>query len=186
MEKHLSDSSEKHDIVPYHLHRKFTPKYSECVKHAHKNCEVFCEKCDIPVCSFCVISGEHEDHKLSDVLEKLSSKTQSLQRDLEELKTRIYPRYEEMAYGAQTEKAELEANYGKLTTAAEQQGEVWHREVNTLVNRRKAGIEETKTKHLAVLEKHEDEITHRMTEIKQVILEIKNILDTNDISLKLT
>ncbi|XP_056002876.1 uncharacterized protein LOC125662256 [Ostrea edulis] len=184
--KHLSDSSKKHNVMPYHLHRKFIPRYSICVKHADKDCEMYCEKCVLPVCSICVTSGKHEGHRLTDVLEKLGFEKQSLKKDLEELKTRIYPRYEEMASDVQSEKAELETNYGNMTTAADQQGDVWHREVNAIVSQRKSDIEETKTKHMALLEKHSNEITHRMTEIKQVILEMKNILGTNDISLTST
>ncbi|XP_056004116.1 uncharacterized protein LOC130049905 [Ostrea edulis] len=184
--KHLSDSSKKHKIVPYHLHRKFTPKYSKCLKHADKDCEMYCESCHIPVCSTCISSGKHKGHDISDILEKLGSKKQRIQKDLEELEKKIYPRYTEISSAVQTEKAEVQTNYGKLAITADQQGEVLHREVTAIVNKRKADIVETKTKHLSILDKQADEITHRMTEINQVILEMKNILDTNDISLTST
>ncbi|XP_056007726.1 E3 ubiquitin-protein ligase Midline-1-like [Ostrea edulis] len=184
--KHLSDSSKKHKIAPYHLHRKFTPKYSKCLKHVEKDCEMYCESCHIPVCSTCISSGKHKGHDISDILEKLGSKKQRIQKDLEELEKKIYPRYTDISSAVQTEKAEVETNYGKLATIADQQGEVWHREVTAIVNKRKADIVEIKTKHLSLLDKHADEITHRMTEINQVILEMKNILDTNDISLTST
>ncbi|XP_056015321.1 uncharacterized protein LOC130052978 [Ostrea edulis] len=181
--KHLSDSSKDHNVVPFIKHIKSTPNYPKCPKHAEKHCEMFCEKCDIPVCSTCVTSGEHEGHKFSDVMKKLGSKTESLQKDLEELETRIYPQYEEMASGVQTEKAELETNYGKLTTAADQQGELLHREITAIVNKRKSDIVEMKNKHLAALNKNTDEITNRITELRQIIQDLKKILDSNDVSL---
>ncbi|XP_056015322.1 uncharacterized protein LOC130052980 [Ostrea edulis] len=181
--KHLSDSSKDHNVVPFIKHIKSTPNYPKCPKHAEKHCEMFCEKCDIPVCSTCVTSGEHEGHKFSDVMKKLGSKTESLQKDLEELETRIYPQYEEMASGVQTEKAELETNYGKLTTAADQQGELLHREITAIVNKRKSDITEMKNKHLAALNKNTDEITNRITELRQIIQDLKKILDSNDVSL---
>ncbi|XP_048748913.2 uncharacterized protein LOC125661075 [Ostrea edulis] len=184
--KHLSDFSKKHEIAPYHLHKKFTPSYSKCLKHTDEDCKLYCENCDIPVCSTCALFREHKGHDISDVLEKLGSKKQLIQKDLEELENKISPRYKEISSAVQTEKAEVETNYGKLATTADQQGEVWHREVTAIVNKRKADIVETKTKHISVLDKHTDEITHRMTEINQVILEMKNILDTNDISLTST
>ena len=112
--KHISDSSKRHNVVHY-LQRKSTPNYSRCPKHAEKRCELHCEKCDLPVCSTCVSSGKHKGHDLSDILEKLSDKTQHLQKDLEELETRIFPRYEEMASDIQTEKAGLKTIYKKLT-----------------------------------------------------------------------
>ncbi|XP_056019883.1 uncharacterized protein LOC125669324 [Ostrea edulis] len=181
--KHLSDSSKDHNVVPFIKHIKSTSNYPKCPKHAEKHCEMFCEKCAIPVCSTCVTSGEHEGHKFSDVLKKISSKTESLQKDLEELETRIHPRYEEMASDVQTEKAELETKYGKLTTAADQQGELLHREITAIVNKRKSDIAEMKNKHLAALNKNTDEITNRITELRQIIQDLKKILDSNDVSL---
>ncbi|XP_056015328.1 uncharacterized protein LOC130052982 [Ostrea edulis] len=181
--KHLSDSSKDHNVVPFIKHIKSTPNYPKCPKHAEKHCEMFCEKCDIPVCSTCISSDKHRGHKISDVLEKLGSKTESLQKDLEELETRIYPRYEEMASDVQTGKAELETKYGKLTTEANQQGEILHREITTIVNKRKSDIAEMKNKHLAALNKNTDEITNRITELRQIIQDLKKILDSNDVSL---
>jgi hypothetical protein len=52
-----------------------------------------------------------------------------------------------------------------------------------IVNQRKSNIEQMKTKHITVLEKRADEITHTITRIKEAILEIKKTLATNDISL---
>ncbi|XP_055997704.1 uncharacterized protein LOC130047166 [Ostrea edulis] len=183
--EHLSDSSKRHNVVPF-LQRKATPNYPKCPNHAEKHCELHCEDCDIPVCITCVSSSKHVGHKLSEFLEKLSSKTKSLQKDLEELECRIYPRYEEMASDVQTEKAELETKYGKLTTAADQQGELLHREITAIVNQRKSAIAEMKTKHLDALNKNTDEITQKMADLKQITSDLKSILKSNDVSLTST
>ncbi|XP_055999007.1 uncharacterized protein LOC130047657 [Ostrea edulis] len=183
--KHLSDSSKRHNVVPF-LQRKVTPNYPKCPKHPEKHCELHCEECNIPVCSTCVSSGKHKGHDMSDILEKLSAKTESLQKDLKELETRIYPRYEEMASDVQTEKAELETKYGKLTTIADQQGEILHREITAIVNRRKSAIAEMKTKHLEALNKNTEEITQKMAELKQIMSDLKSILKLNDVSLTST
>ncbi|XP_056008586.1 uncharacterized protein LOC125664165 [Ostrea edulis] len=182
--EHLSDLSKKHNVVSF-LHRKSTPNYPKCPTHADKHSELYCEECDVPVCSTCV-SKKHRGHNLCDVLEKFSSKTESLQKDLEELESRICPRYEEMASGVQTEKSELETNYGKLTTAADQQGEALHREVTAIVNQRKSDIQEMKNKHMAALDKNTDEITQRITELRKIIEDLKKILNTKDVSLTST
>ncbi|XP_055999140.1 uncharacterized protein LOC130047765 [Ostrea edulis] len=180
--KHVSDSSKRHKVVPF-LHRKSTPNYPKCPDHADKHCEIYCEKCGVPVCSTCVTSGKHKGHDISDILEKLGSKTESLQRDLEELETRIYPRYEEMGSNVETEKTELETKYGKLTTEADQQGEILHQEITAIVNQRKSAIAEMKTKHLDALNKNTKEITQKMAELKQIMSDLKSILKSNDVSL---
>ncbi|XP_048755233.2 uncharacterized protein LOC125666146 [Ostrea edulis] len=181
--EHLSDSSKKHNVVSY-LHRK-SPSYPKCAKHADKHGELYCEKCDIPVCSTCV-SKKHRGHNLCGVLEKFASKTEMLQKDLKELESRIYPRYEKMASDVQIEKSELQTNYGELTTAADQQGEVLHQKITAIVNRRKSNIEEVKKKHLAALDKNTDKITQRITELRKIIEDLKKILNTKDVSLTST
>jgi hypothetical protein len=73
----------------------------------------------------------------------------------------------------------LVKNYGKLTAAAYKQGDVWHKKITAIVNQRKSDIEKMKGKHVAVLEKYADEITRRLSQIKQNILELKNLLVQN-------
>ncbi|XP_056008490.1 E3 ubiquitin-protein ligase TRIM71-like [Ostrea edulis] len=182
--KHLSDSSIRHKVVLYKYRKSLN--YSTCPHHADELCKNYCEKCDLPVCSTCVSSSKHEGHDISDILEKLCSKTESLQKDLDELETRIYPRYEEMASDVQTEKVELETNYGELTTIADQQGEILHREITAIVNQRKSDIQEMKIKHLSTLNKNTDEITQKMAELKQIMSDLKSILKSNDVSLTST
>ncbi|XP_048755766.2 E3 ubiquitin-protein ligase TRIM71-like [Ostrea edulis] len=183
--EHLSDTSKDHKVVPF-LRRKATPNYPKCPDHADKQCEIYCEKCDIPVCSTCALFGKHKGHDVSNILEKLGAKTESLQKDLKELETRIYPRYEEMVSNVETEKAELERNYGKLTTDADKQGEILHREITAIVNQRKSAIAEMKTKHLDALNINTDEITQKMGELKQIMSDLKSILKSNDVSLTST
>ncbi|XP_056005850.1 E3 ubiquitin-protein ligase TRIM71-like [Ostrea edulis] len=180
--KHLLDSFRKHRVIPF-IEKISTPNYPKCPSHPDKQCELHCEKCDLPVCSTCALFGKHKGHDISDIQKKLTAKTQRLRKDLEELETKIYPRYKEIVSDVQTEKTELETKYGKLTTAADQQGEVLHREITAIVNQRKSDIAEMKTKHLAALDKNTDEITHSITELKQIILNLKAILESNDVSL---
>ncbi|XP_048751022.1 tripartite motif-containing protein 45-like [Ostrea edulis] len=183
--KHISDSSKRHNVLPF-LSRKSTPNNSKCPKDADEHYEHCGEKCDIPVYSAWVIFGKHKGHNITGILEKHNAKIQSLQYDLEELETRIYPRYEEMASDVQTEKVELETKYGKLTTSADQQGEIWHREITAVVNRRKFDIQEMKNQHLSTLNKNTEEITQKMAELKQIMSDLKSILKSNDVSLTST
>ncbi|XP_062578462.1 E3 ubiquitin-protein ligase TRIM45-like [Saccostrea cucullata] len=105
--EHLSDASKRHNVVPY-KHRTSTPNYPKCPNHTQKHCELYCEECNIPVCSTCLSSGKHKGHDLSDALQKLSSKTNGLKKDLKELEKRIYPTYEEITLDLNSEKVNLE------------------------------------------------------------------------------
>ncbi|XP_062575385.1 E3 ubiquitin-protein ligase TRIM36-like [Saccostrea cucullata] len=124
--KHLSDSSKSHNVVLY-KHRTSAPNINnpKCPNHAQNHCELYCEKCGIPVCSTCISSGKHKGHHLSDALQKLSSKTKDCENYLQELKKRISPTYEKLPLDLNSEKENLERHYVKLTTAVTKHGEDW-------------------------------------------------------------
>ncbi|XP_062592014.1 uncharacterized protein LOC134253507 [Saccostrea cucullata] len=185
--EHLSDSSKRHKVVPY-KHRKSTPNvnYPKCPYHTQKHCELYCEKCDIPLCSTCISSDKHHGHTFTDILQKPSFVQEILNKDLKELENRIHPTYEEIASDLNSEKFNLEKHYEKLTTAVTKQGEDWRREIYIIVNKKKSEIDEMKTKHLAALNKQEKEIKKITYDVKQCIYDLKKLIHSNDVSLAST
>ncbi|XP_062586494.1 uncharacterized protein LOC134248087 [Saccostrea cucullata] len=181
--EHLSDSSKRHKVVPY-KHRKSTPNlnYPKCPNHTEKHCELYCKKCDIPVCSTCISSGKHHGHEFKDILQKPSFMKEIFKTDLKELEKRILPTYEEILSDLYSEKVKLEKHYEKLTSAVTKQGEDWHREINIIVNKQKSEIDEMKAKHMAAVNKQEKEIKQITSEVKQSIFDLKKLLDSNDVS----
>ena len=91
--EHLSDESKDHYIVPFKL-RGFTPK---CRTHSSEACTQLCIECNIPVCSQCVAAGEHEEHEKNDIVKMFENKKDLMQKDLEDLETFIFPKYQEAA-----------------------------------------------------------------------------------------
>ncbi|XP_052704880.1 E3 ubiquitin-protein ligase TRIM71-like [Crassostrea angulata] len=182
VEKHLSDSSKVHKVVSLkqYLTSLSNPK---CRKHPAKQCELHCEQCNIPICAKCISSGKHSGHKNIDIFQSFEIKTKSLAKDLQELEKFIYPKYKEMTSNIPVQKADLSKNSRKLTTAIDKQGKVWHREIDTIITNLKSNVVEMESKHLVVLNKQEDGITHTISEITQTIAELKKLLNSKDVSL---
>nr|XP_034304679.1 uncharacterized protein LOC117682043 isoform X2 [Crassostrea gigas] len=176
--EHLSDLSKEHKVLPFEK-RGSTPK---CSKHSTKLCELYCEQCDIPICTTCASSEEHYSHKFIEISKNIDSKKELIQKDLQELEKSIYPKYQEIASINQVQKSALNENSQKLTTEIDKHGEDLHREINTIIRNMKSNVEETDTKHLAVLDKQEDEIKHTISEITQTIAKLKTLMDSNDVS----
>ncbi|XP_056015503.1 tripartite motif-containing protein 3-like [Ostrea edulis] len=180
--EHLSDLSNEHKVVPF-IKRGSTVRHPKCSKHADNQCELYCQECDTSVCAICISSNSHKGHTFLTALEILNFKRKAIEKDFKELQTLLHPKYEQLASEIKREKSGLETHYSKLTTTATQLGEVWHRQVDVIVNRRKSNIDEMKSKHLDVLTKQEDDITHIISELKQTIRDLRRILDSNDVSL---
>uniref|UniRef100_K1R4B2 Tripartite motif-containing protein 2 n=1 Tax=Magallana gigas TaxID=29159 RepID=K1R4B2_MAGGI len=175
---HLSDQSKEHKVLPFKK-RRYTPK---CQKHPSKICEHYCEQCHLPICTTCLSSEEHNGHQFIEITKSMDNKKEIIRKNLQELKKPIYLKYQEIASIITDQKTALNENSQKLTTEIDKHGEDLHKEINTVIRNMKAYVEEMDTKHLAVLDKQEDEIKHTISEITQTIAELKTLLDSNDVS----
>ncbi|XP_061169005.1 E3 ubiquitin-protein ligase TRIM9-like [Saccostrea echinata] len=175
-----SDESKTHDFVPFKL-RKSTAVYPGCTFHHKKRCEKYCYQCDIPICSYCLLSYRHQVHKVSDILQVVEEKKKEIIKKQTELKERIYPTYQDIAFDIQNRMSQLEKEYGDLSSAITKHGEDWHREIDKLVKNLKAQADEMKNTQLHILHKHLNEINIKIHDIMKEIELCKCALDSNDI-----
>ncbi|XP_061178899.1 uncharacterized protein LOC133187512 [Saccostrea echinata] len=77
--------------------------------------------------------------------------------------------------------ANLDSNYEKLTAAVTKHGEECKRVINTIVDKMKADIEEIKIKHISILKKHLDEIKQIQHSIKETLLNLNRIEESNEV-----
>nr|XP_022305044.1 uncharacterized protein LOC111112037 isoform X3 [Crassostrea virginica] len=182
VEKHFSDKSKVHNVVPLEQFLS-TLNYPKCPTHPTKQCELSCEQCDIPICTSCISSGKHIGHKQLEIFADFESKKEVLRRDLQELEKFIFPKYQESAAIIKIQRTDQRKHSQKLTAKLNKQGEALHREINTIIQRKQAEIDEMNAQHLAAIEKQEDETNKALHEIKQVIQDLKSLLDTSDVGL---
>nr|XP_022308571.1 uncharacterized protein LOC111114523 [Crassostrea virginica] len=180
--EHLSDDSKDHKVVPFHK-RGSTINYPKCQKHSPKICELQCKHCNIPICASCVSSGDHEHHKKVDILKILTKKKELIEKDLQELKKLIRPKFQQAASEIPAQKAGVKKHSLKLTAALNRQGEALHKEIDSLIQRKQSEIEEMDEQHLAAITTQEDVINKALHEIKQVILDLQKLLDSDDVCL---
>ncbi|XP_061168696.1 E3 ubiquitin-protein ligase TRIM71-like [Saccostrea echinata] len=180
--KHMiSDESKDHKVVKFQS-RKSTPLYPGCTTHNKERCKMFCKQCDIPVCISCIESNRHLGHELSKILRVLDEKKDIFIKERNELNDTVYPTYQDIASDVQNRMSQLEKEYGDLSTAITKHGEDWHREIDKLVKKLKAEVDEMKNTQLQTLQKHLDEINKTMSDIKDEINSTETAIDTNDMS----
>ncbi|XP_062572382.1 uncharacterized protein LOC134234348 [Saccostrea cucullata] len=176
----ISDESKKHEIVSFKL-RKSTPLYPGCKHHSKERCEMYCNQCDIPVCVYCITSDQHQGHKILSLMQVCEEKKEKIFKERNELNETIYPTYQDIASAVQNRMSQLEKEYRDLSTAITKHGEDWHREIDKLVRKLKAEVDEMKNTQLQTLQKHLDEINKTMSDIKDENDSIEKTIDTNDL-----
>ena len=178
-EKHLSDKSKEHYIVPF-IMRRLTPN---CLKHSTKICKLHCEYCDVPIFAECESSAEHEQHMKETLLKSFTRKKELIQGDLKELEDIIYPSYQDAASNIPIQKADLSNHSQKLKISLSDKAQTLHKEIDTVIQKMQADIDVMNLEHMATIEKQETVINQRINEISRVILEVRRLLESNDIYL---
>ena len=168
--EHLSDTNGFHKVVSL---KQFltTLKYNSlCPNHPTKQCKNLCEECNVPLCSLCVSSGEHDKHKIEDILYILFTKKNIMQKDVQELEESIYTKHQEAASNIPFLKAGVRKHSQQLRTALNKQRQAMHTEIDTIVQRMTKEIDDMDAQHMGAIEKQEDALNKTIKEIKQVIL----------------
>ncbi|XP_061168868.1 E3 ubiquitin-protein ligase TRIM45-like [Saccostrea echinata] len=174
-----ADLSEPHKIVDF-KNRKSTTLYPRCITHNKERCKIYCKQCDIPLCIKCLVSDQHLGHKLSEMLQVLEEKRDSFFKEQNELNETIYPTYQNIECDIEKRITELEKEYEDLLTTIIQHGEKWHREIDKLVNKFQAELDETKKTQLQALMKHLDGTKQNISKIRNEINSLEVVLNSED------
>ena len=103
-------------------------------------------------------------------------KKELLRRDLQELEKTILPKHKEAASELSVQKAAQRQNSQKIT----KQGNVLHREIDRIIENIKSEIDDKNSQNIARLDKKEDEINRNISQISQVINELKLVLEAEE------
>ncbi|XP_078311614.1 uncharacterized protein LOC144618792 [Crassostrea virginica] len=179
---HFSDKSQAHNVVPIEQFLS-TLSYPKCPNHPTKQCELHCKQCEIHICASCISFRKHFGHEIVDIFEDFEAKKEILKKGLQEIEKSLFPKYKEAATNIQTQKADQRKNSQKLTAELKKHGEALHKEIDMIIQTKQAEIDFMDSKHKAALDKQEDAINNTIIEMKQVIKDLKSLLDTSHISI---
>ena len=157
-----------------------TFNFPTCQTHYPQICELRCKECNIPICASCV-SPDHEHHQTEAILKYLSDKMELIEKDLSELDKSIFPEYKKCANDLINKKKDVRNNSEELKTNLMKQGEALHAEIDTIIKGKKSDIEDMNAHCMTALDQQEDAINHTITEMKQVIEDLQNLLKTDDV-----
>ncbi|XP_062572156.1 E3 ubiquitin-protein ligase TRIM71-like [Saccostrea cucullata] len=172
--KHVDQlSSQSHDIVPF-KNRKIQLVFPECEFHPNQRCEVYCQKCDVPVCLKCLL-GSHNGHNIKDMPENFNDKKKEIEEETQEIESTLIPMYQKENLETESILLNSKAEYDELEKEVEKQRKFCFDKFGVLINSKK----ET---HLAPLESHQLNLNILLPKMIQTVAQNKEILKTNRVS----
>jgi hypothetical protein len=99
----------------------------------------------------------------------LKEKREAITKARAELTEEICPAYQNIESDARNKMSQLEKKCEDLSTVITNHGEDWHREIDKLVQKLKDEVEEMKTTQLHTLQKSLDEVSRKISGIKEDI-----------------
>lgn len=107
----------------------------------------------------------------------------TLQINLQELERYIYPKYQAIESSILTQKVDLKENSKRIKTDIKKYKEALQREIDIIVKKLNADVDEMENKEMTILTNQEDEVKHTISEITQCIADLKKVLNSNDVSI---
>ncbi|XP_065945358.1 E3 ubiquitin-protein ligase TRIM71-like [Magallana gigas] len=178
--EHMFDESVDHKIVKFKS-RKTTPIYPPCLHHSKERCEMYCTHCDTPICSACVASDKHTGHKISQLLEKCDIIKKNIQKDNEELQSKLVPLYQKMLHDLEIRIREVEEKSEEASKLINQQGDKWHKEIDTIVSQLKTQLEKIKERGVKNLKVNKVKMEINLSKISSVLQSNEETLESNDL-----
>lgn len=142
---------------------------------------MYCTHCDVPICSACVASDKHNGHKISQVLEKCDIIKEIIQQDNEELRSKLAPLYQKMLHDLEIRIREVEEKCEETSKLISQQGDKWHKEIDSIVNQLKTQLEKIKKKGVKNLKVNKVKMEITLSKISSVLQSNEETLESNDL-----
>ncbi|XP_061177599.1 E3 ubiquitin-protein ligase TRIM71-like [Saccostrea echinata] len=183
--RHIFDTTKKHDVVPFDL-RRSRLLFPQCQTHSEENCEMHCEDCNTSVCPKCVISEKHKRHHFKSLQELVTTKKESIEKERKRLKKTVYSKFEDIVTDIETQLAEIDGEYEKLTSEVTIHGEEWQKEIDKVIEKNKEEINKMRNQHRDALNKHLNDVRKLVADVQQSLSETEDILQSREITRSLS
>ncbi|XP_062598478.1 tripartite motif-containing protein 2-like [Saccostrea cucullata] len=149
--KHMLDVQLlKHDVIKYSL--KFaTFPMPFCQTHVEQKCDFHCQECDVSVCSKCISTKTHSQHKITDITKIFRIKEDIISNELFILEEQIIPECDRIISQIKRDILDLPKINKNLKSEISEQGQELHRALDKVINKRLVEIDENEKNDMSKL-----------------------------------
>lgn len=146
-----SMATQEHNIVSYRR-RAFTPQLPSCSIHESEKCDLFCSKCNVPICVTC-ITLQHKAHPATKLEVQCNLEKNQIEDECKHLENDLCKNIMESIAYLQKNLEEVRKIYDKAQDAVFQKGTEWHKKVDKIVQEFSQQVTDMRNRDIALLEK---------------------------------
>ncbi|XP_062571716.1 uncharacterized protein LOC134233737 isoform X1 [Saccostrea cucullata] len=133
-EEHLkSPENKNHEVVLYQQRKRQLP-VDKCKIHPTKDVDMFCEECQVPLCSKCATMGDHERHKFVDLEAVYAEKFAVCQTEISKIHEYFLPTSQDLQKDIKKNSWEIKHIIDNIRTSMKTEGETLKNLVDTVVS----------------------------------------------------
>ncbi|XP_048763420.2 uncharacterized protein LOC125671636 [Ostrea edulis] len=171
----LSEPEKKHDIIKYDQKYLTTPR-PLCPNHTDQICDLFCQKCDVPVCAKCIANKSHFNHSMVEISDVYDEKFNFIIQETKLLEETLVPKYDEIIDGLKRHTTEVPIRNSVLKGELRDHGEKLQRLIQGTIDKYIDSIEATEKQDLSHLKDNLSRFENVLGEMHQAIQRNKEML----------
>lgn len=178
--EHMFDESIDHKIFRYKS-KKTTILYHFCSEHSKKLCDIYCKLCNLTICTLCITSDAHIGHKTISFLEQCEIIENDIQKDNDDLRSSVTPKYQKLLYNVEMKIKEAEEKCEEADNLLKKQSDDWHQQITNIVEQFRAEIAKTKETVLNTFKVQKSEIEETLSKIIFVLKFNEEIQESSEL-----
>ncbi|XP_061176971.1 E3 ubiquitin-protein ligase TRIM9-like [Saccostrea echinata] len=173
----LSLPSQRHDVIRYSLKYNETPQ-PLCRFHPDQKCDLFCQQCDIPVCTDCIAAKKHVHHEMRKTTSVYKEKKDIISRETHFLEEKICPRYKRIIEEIEESILDFPKSNANLKLDISKHSQELHRIVDRVINKLLSDVDIMENQDLKKMKKNLSEFQNFLSAVQEIIKRNKELLQS--------
>lgn len=180
--KHVSSLlSKQHDVVGFQ-YRKSDVTLPDCQSHLYQKCDIYCKTCKFSICSKCVVSPEHKQHEITDIIDEYLTRKELLSQEATMLEKFVIPELDKVESSLGSNMTKLTREYDSVTNLLSREVDKLYIEIRKKVEEKKALLKDLQDSDARELRSQLVQISKRNLNVKQVVSDYKVALSGNNVA----
>ncbi|XP_062572708.1 uncharacterized protein LOC134234659 [Saccostrea cucullata] len=180
-EEHLkSPENKSHEVVLYQQRKRQLP-VEKCKIHLTKDVDMFCEECQVPVCSKCATQREHRGHTFTDLETIYADKYADFQEEISKIQEYFLPTSKDILQKEiKKDSSQIKHIMDNIRTSMKTEGESLKSLVDTVISENMKQVDQIEHSLLEDLNTEDNALDDYINYLNNLVKELHRCLSSTE------